>query len=189
MARLQRLFREERHDSLALVHVATCPRRRRNTDVRVARDDERRRRVRAVAPASTTSRYMSTINGDVLYNDGCASGGVGRKRHRHTRLWPALVPERVVRHHPVRRGGTFASTGDIEFAAESFLRGYRACAPGDTFVRLAIGTSNYRGSTGSGHGAAWASLVDAVGAWIDSPPSYAAQETARGANDLEMGWN
>src|SRR6185503_7335325 len=85
--------------------------------------------------------------------------------------------------------GSFASTAQIEFAAEQFLRGYWACAGPDTFLRLGIGTSNYRGSTGFGHGQAWASLVDAVGAWIESPPSYASQEAARGANDLEMGWN
>ena len=141
------------------------------------------------APAPTSSRYMATIDGPTLYNEGCSEGqapidGIvvldfGQPSLQDGTYGTILFDAR----------GSFASIAQIEQAVEQFLRGYWACSPTMTFVRLGIGTSNFRGATGSGHGQAWAALVDAVTGWIDSPPSYASQLAARGAIDFEMGWN
>jgi hypothetical protein len=132
---------------------------------------------------------MSTVNGSVLYNEGCAQGQAadnGIVVLDFGQPWAQNGTYGSILFDAV---GTFASTADIEFAVEQFLRGYWVCSPTDTFLRLGIGTSNYRGATGAAHGQAWGLLVDAVENWIALPPSYASQEAARGANDFEMAWN
>jgi hypothetical protein len=141
------------------------------------------------APASTTSRYMATVDGPTLYNEGCAQGGAADNGIAVLDFGQPWVQDGTYGTILFDAAGTFASTADIESAVEQFLRGYWVCSPSSTFLRLGIGTSNYHGATGGGHGQAWASLVDAVGGWISSPPSYASQEAARGAIDMEMGWN
>jgi hypothetical protein len=141
------------------------------------------------APAPTTSRYMTTVDGATLYNEGCLQG---RAAEDGTVVLDFGQPWAQDGTHGTilfDARGTFASTAQIELAAEQFLRGYWVCSPSNTFLRLGIGTSNFRGMTGAAHGQAWGSLVDTVARWISSPPSYAAQEAGRGANDLEMGWN
>ena len=141
------------------------------------------------APASTTSRYMATVDGATLYNEGCAQGQAADNGIAILDFGQPWAQDGTYGTILFDAGGTFASTADIEFAVERFLSGYWVCSPSSTFLRLGIGTSNYRGATGAAHGQAWASLVDAVGNWINLPPSYASQEAARGATDLEMGWN
>jgi hypothetical protein len=141
------------------------------------------------APAPTTSRYMATVDGATLYNEGCAQGQAADNGIVILDFGQPWAQDGVYGTILFDAGGTFASTADIEFAVEQLLAGYWVCSPSSTFLRLGIGTSNYRGATGAAHGQAWGSLVDAVAGWISLPPSYASQEAARGANDLEMGWN
>jgi hypothetical protein len=137
------------------------------------------------APAPTTTRYMTTTDRDVLYQEGCAqtneSGIVildfGQPWWDGTTYGTILFG-----------ANTFRSIADIEGAVEGWLDGYWSCGGGGA-VRLAIGTSNYQGFTGTGHGVAWAQLVTRVNDWILAPPSWAAREAARGASDLEPSWN
>ncbi|MDQ2983647.1 MAG: hypothetical protein M3R70_06960 [Actinomycetota bacterium] len=84
---------------------------------------------------------------------------------------------------------TFRSLAQIESAAKAWLQGFWDCAPLGAYVRLGIGTSNYRGATGFAHGRAWANMIDRLNAFINAPPSYASMESARGASDIELGWN
>jgi hypothetical protein len=141
------------------------------------------------APAATTSRYMATIDGSTLYNEGCSQGRAAENGIVVLDFGQPWVQGGSYGTILYDARGSFASIAQIEYAVEQFLRGYWVCSPTNTFVRLGIGTSNYRGATGAAHGGAWGALVDAVAAWIVSPPSYASQEAARGANDIEMGWN
>jgi hypothetical protein len=141
------------------------------------------------APAPTTSRYMTTVDGTTLYNEGCQQGQAAEDGIVILDFGAPWVQNGTYGTILFDARGTFASTAQIEFAGEQFLSGYWDCAPSDTFLRLGLGTSNYRGSTSAEHGQAWASMVDTLNGWINSPPSYAAQEDAHGAIDLEMGWN
>jgi hypothetical protein len=132
---------------------------------------------------------MATIDGAVLYNEGCAQGQAAENGIivlDFGEPWTQDATDGTILFDAL---GSFASTSQIEQAVEQFLRGYWACSPANTFMRVGIGTSNFRGATGGAHGQAWASLVNAVADWISSPPSYASQEAARGAIDIEMGWN
>ena len=141
------------------------------------------------APAPTSSRYMATIDGPTLFNEGCSQSQAAEDGIIVLDFGEPWFQDGAYGTILFDAPGSFASTTQIEQAVEQFLQGYWACSATTTFARVGIGTSNFRGATGSGHGQAWAGLVDAVAAWIASPPSYASQEAARGAIDVEMGWN
>ena len=140
------------------------------------------------APAPTVSRYMKTTATQTLYDEGCRQG--------------STTPSgRVVLdfRQPASSGSTygtiifgsntFRSIAEIETAAQWWLAGFWNCAPTGSFVRLAIGTNNYRGATGYGHGQAWANMIDRLNAFVDAPPSWSSKVTVRGAIDAELGWN
>ncbi len=137
------------------------------------------------APAATTTRYMQTTDGTTLYNEGCAqtneSGAIildfGQPWFDGTNYGTIIFGS-----------NTFRSVSDIQMAVQNWLSGYWLCG-GTGFVRLAIGTNNYLGYTGYGHGQAWAQLVNAVESWIVSPPTWGSREAARGGNDIELDWN
>ena len=140
------------------------------------------------APPATVSRYMTTTDPGTLYGEGCNQAN-------------AIPQARVILDfgEPWWNGSaygtiifgsnTFRSVAQIETAAEAWLEGFWDCAPPGTYVRLGVGTSNYRGATGYAHGRAWANMIDRINSFISSPPSYASMETARGASDIELGWN
>jgi hypothetical protein len=80
---------------------------------------------------------------------------------------------------------TFRAISDIESAVQNFLIGYYQCG-GSGFIRLAVGTSNYRGWTTYEHGQAWAQMVNRLNDWVDG---WSDRIGVRGANDIEMDWN
>jgi hypothetical protein len=55
-------------------------------------------------------------------------------------------------------------------------------------VRVAVGTSNYRGATTYAHGQAWAQMVNRLNAWSVAS-GISSVVTARGASDMELDWN
>lgn len=140
------------------------------------------------APPATTSRYMSTIAGSTLYNEGCNQGSArqsgvvvldfGQPQFQNSAYGTLLFD-----------GVTFASVAQIENAVENFLSGYWNCSPDGSYVTLVIGTSNYLGSTNYSHGQAWGQMVNHVGDWISQPPSFVAKETVAGGIDAEMDYN
>jgi hypothetical protein len=137
------------------------------------------------APAPTTTRYMTTTDPTVLYQEGCnqtnESGIVildfGEPWFDGT-LYGTIV----------FGSNTFRSVADIETGVKGWLRGYWNCG-GAGSVRLAVGTSNYGGHAGAGHGAAWAQMVTELNDWVVQPPSWSARESVRGADDLEPSWS
>jgi len=85
----------------------------------------------------------------------------------------------------------FASITNITAAAEAYLDGFYACSGRGPQLRLAVGTSNYKNTTGfvnANHGAAWGQMVNTLASYITSK-GYGSQEFARGANDMEPSWN
>ncbi len=137
------------------------------------------------APPATTTRYMSTTDYDALYNLGCSqtdeSGAIildfGQPWFNGS-SYGTIIFGSI----------TFRSIDDIENAVRGFLSGYYLCG-GSGAMRLAVGTSNYRGSTGYGHGQAWAQMVNRLNDFIVSPPDWSDREAARGASDIELDWN
>lgn len=136
------------------------------------------------APANTVSRYEKTINGGTLWNQGCNQAGTSG----------AVIIDFAQPWYQSGTYGTwnwsnqFFSIAQITNAAESWLQGFAACRSSATVI-LAVGTSNDFGYTGSGHGAAWAGMVNTINAWIASPPSWIPFEQAAGAIDSELGWS
>jgi hypothetical protein len=141
------------------------------------------------APRPTTSRYMKTTDPNVLSNEGCnqaQAGEAGRIVLFFGQPWVQAGTYGTI----IFGSNTFRSISQIEAAVKGWLGGYWGCTPvNGPKVLLAVGTSNFRGETTSGHGAAWARMVNRIEAWIKSPPSYESQETARGASDMETAWN
>ena len=141
------------------------------------------------APPATTSRYMATVDGPTLFNEGCSQGQAADSGFAILDFGEPWFQNGTYGTIVFDGVGSFASTAQIEAAVEQFLNGYWTCSPTSTFLRLGIGTSNFHGATSTEHGQAWGGMVAAVSTWISTPPSFASQEAARGANDLEMGWN
>lgn len=137
------------------------------------------------APNATTTRYMSTTNYDVLYNLGCAQTyETGAVILDFGQPWFNGAEYGTIIFGSI----TFRSVSDIESAVQGFLTGYYTCG-GTGFIRLGVGTSNYRGATGYAHGQAWAQIVNRLNDWVSSPPSWADRIGVRGANDIELDWN
>jgi hypothetical protein len=137
------------------------------------------------APAATTSRYLKTTDQNTLDSEGCQqtneSGVIvlafGQPWFDGTNYGTTIFGS-----------NTFRSVSTIETAVKEWLNGYWVCG-GSGVVSLAIGTSNYRGSTTYGHGQAWAQMVNRIENWIVSPPSWGSRESVHGADDIELDWN
>jgi len=138
-------------------------------------------------PPKTTSRYMVTVDPNILYNEGCTQGAAnetgiivldfGQPWHQNGIFGTILY------------NNDFASLDQIATASEAFLQGFWDCTLyNGQFITLAIGTSNYHGDTSYAHGQAWALEVNQVGSWI-SANGFLSQETVAGASDIEPGWN
>lgn len=141
----------------------------------------------ATAPPATYSHYMKTTDIGVLDALGCDEGA--------GRLSGVTVLDFG---QPAYSGGkygtnifgsnTFRSIAQIEAAARSWLTGWYRCSPSTPRIVLAVGTSNYRGSTTYGHGRAWAGMINNLVAWLGQR-GYAWQEDVAGASDMELSWN
>lgn len=147
------------------------------------------------APPWTISRYMQNVDPNIHFRLGCALGD-------RTEALAGVQQDAVILHYfrPVRfADGTFgasllngadARTGAIGAAAREFARGYWLCtgADLDSQLKLAIGTSNDGNQVNRAHGAAWATMVNAVNVWLRDR-GYSSQAQAVGASDMELGFN
>jgi hypothetical protein len=138
------------------------------------------------------SRYMSTTNVNTLNNLGCAQG----------RATPAGASMLVILDfgQPAYDASTntygtyifgtydFRSVNQIAVASESYLNSFYLCSPPGAYLYLGVGTVNYGSGVTSGHGAAWARMINDIAAWIVDSPSIASKVTVRGANDMEPGF-
>jgi hypothetical protein len=145
------------------------------------------RAIAATPPPPTTSRYMKTTDGSVLYAEGCAAGRVPQRGIAVLDFGsPALSG--TAYGSLLFNSNSFRSTSQIAAAAKNWLQGYWNCSPYGPEITLAIGTSNYRGQTNSSHGRAWAQMVNSVVSWI-SQKGYGSQLDVAGASDMELNWN
>lgn len=144
-------------------------------------------------PPYTTSYYMNTVNPSTLYNLGCTLG-------QHDHDLAGTQDDIVVLDfgRPDYSGGygtrlfsnVFASTSQVAVAVEQFGYGYWYCTGSDTTsqLRLAAGTNNSGAYVTSGHGTAWAQMVNTIGSWMSSH-GYNTQVTSAAASDMELDYN
>ena len=144
-----------------------------------------------VAVASSSSRYVSTIDTQAHYKMGCAAG---QNNERGTIVLAFGQPYQVGFGY-----GTFMydyvsliSTQQIAEAAKSFIRGYGQCAPDEYSLDLVLGTSNYKGETNALHGAAWAGMINDIHAWLTTSSEakdWSTRISVSGGSDMEPSWN
>lgn len=138
-------------------------------------------------PPLTTSRYMVTVDPNILYNEGCKQGAAHQAGVVVLDFGQPWYQKGT--YGSVLFNNDFASLSQIATASESFLQGFWDCTPyNGPFITLALGTSNYHGKTTYAHGQAWALAVNQVGSWITAQ-GFISQETVAGASDMELGWN
>ena len=154
------------------------------------------------APASP-SYYMTTLNGNFIYNLGCELG----TRDKNQSSAQDNVVVLAFGYPRCFAGGGFganlfgygpATLEDIQTVVKYFAAGYYACTGNDKDSNLVIGvgTSNYLGGTepcetgtkAAAHGTAWSGMVREINQWLLAQGIFH-QVQAFAANDMELGWN
>ena len=145
-------------------------------------------------PAPTTSRYMSTVDPNTLYNEGCSQGSANESGVIVLDFGQPWYQNGIY-GTIIFKSLAFVGIDQITTASESFLQGYWDCVPGGSasFITLAIGLNNYKGYTTTSthaysHGQAWGMMVNNVNDWI-ATQGFDSYEIAAGADDMEMMYN
>ena len=141
-------------------------------------------------PATTTSRYVNTVDHTTAYNEGCSMGSAnlgglvildyGQPWYQNGTYGTYLVTPLV-----------FVSNAQIQNAVQGYLDGFYNCSGTTPQLRLGVGTNNYSyrsPQVTAAAGKAWAQMINNLNAYISSK-GYASQEFIRGANDMELDWN
>lgn len=144
----------------------------------------------AAMPATTTSRYVNTVDRTTAYNEGCAQGSAGlgglvildygQPWYQNGSYGTYLVSPLV-----------FVTNAQIQNAVQGYLDGFYHCSSPSPQLRLGVGTNNYSyrsPQVTAGAGQAWGQMINNLNAYISSK-GYASQEFIRGANDMELDWN
>jgi len=132
---------------------------------------------------------MSTVDYTTLYNEGCA---MGTPNQSGLVILDFGQPWYQSGQGSIIFGSlNFVSIAQITSAVEGYLDGFYNCSGPSPQLRLGVGTSNYKSTTGYvtyAHGQAWGNMVNTLNNYISSK-GYGSQEFARGANDIEMDWD
>lgn len=153
----------------------------------------------ATAPLWAPSRYMNTVDPNILYDLGCKLG-------RRDRDLPGTQDNLVVlmfgrpalrndaqgipRQGTILYSNQFASASAIAAAVQQFGRAYWACTSFDldSTTRIVVGTSNNMGEVTAAHGTAWAQMVNDIGNFFIAN-GYSTQAHIAGGSDMELDWN
>lgn len=144
-------------------------------------------------PPATVSRYIGYNNGnthnidsDKMINMGCLLGEI-------TQPGQEIAIILFFGQHWYQSGEygvkifdephySFIDMDTVSFWAKSYKYGFWSCAPVDSHLSLALGTSNYGPYVLQEHGQEWALMVTDVAGYIPSISTY-------GAIDNELDWN
>jgi len=144
----------------------------------------------------TTSYYIGTTQGEILYRLGCELG----TRHRNLPgtqdnvvILAFGAPLQWTRRGQTVYGATLwqgpdASTGEIATAVQEFAKGYYECTDDSSQLRIVIGTSNWGGYVTKEHGQAWAQMVNEVGSWLERQ-GFGSRVRPAGGIDAEVDFN
>jgi hypothetical protein len=144
-------------------------------------------------PGWANSHYMSPVStsymhargcdlGHDLYQDGTVTdlavildfGAPAYSSGYGARLWSGT-------------SGQFESTSWIASRVEQFEGGFYACSPVDETLTVLVGVNSDSSTVGSGHGTAWANMVDSINSWLTSS-GFDWQIWTMGAIDIEAGF-
>lgn len=145
------------------------------------------------APLRSISRYVKTTDTSRWYDLGCALGNAvaNGTRPRNAVVFLAFGDPSYngTYYGSWIYSNSFRSTPQIRAVAQQYGRGYYVCSPYNTYLTIAIGTTNHGGHVTYNHGAAWANMVDATNAYFRNNCCISDQVTAVGAIDAELNWN
>ena len=147
--------------------------------------------VTPIPSSATTSRYIQTTDPQRHYRMGCEAGA--RAEHGIVILsfgQPVLLTD-TLSYGVLIYGVLFpAPMSQISDAAKGFIQGYAQCLPaGSTStIQIGLGINNFQGETSTGHGKAWAQMVNSVDDWLHTS-AYASRVSIAAAADLEPGFN
>lgn len=157
-------------------------------------------------PSVASSLYITTLDAQTIYNEGCA---LGKRDFNTYGVQNDLVvmafgyPQQYSSSEYGAAGFAYpkqyANTSQIAAVVENFGKAYWDCVGSDfeSHLRIAVGTSNYPGgsysSVTSGHGRAWAQMVNGINAWFNNPANCDracdGQVDVVGGSDIELTWN
>ncbi|MDQ7096590.1 hypothetical protein REC12_23625 [Desulfosporosinus sp. PR] len=140
----------------------------------------------SAAPVYTVSRYVT--NPSNAYNWGYAAGQAATNNSGPADSLVILDFGEPTATGSLLVNGTSLTTAQIVTYTENFLGGFWAGTPSWPHVTVAIGTNNCGSNVTNATGQAWGNSVNAVNAYIASA-GFTSQETAIGANDMEIDWN
>jgi len=141
---------------------------------------------------TTISRYMATVDPNVLHAEGCAmaqgTGGQAKSGLVVLDYGEPYTQDGITwGTSDYASGNPFVSTAQIASAIEGYLDGYASCnQPATATLTLAAGTSNFGSHVVAAHAQAWASLVATLSAYV-AGKTYPG-ETVVAADDMETGW-
>lgn len=152
------------------------------------------------APSASLSRFMNTVDTEILYLEGKHLGTLAASTTRDDIIvldfgWPKYDAKTKIYgtllFSGFGAGHNFASTNEIENAVRAFAQGYHDQIilnnnANGSKVAIAIGTNNKKGASYK-HAQAWASMVDKVNSWAKCHEYSEIIVVA--ASDMEMGWN
>lgn len=142
------------------------------------------------APAFTRTRYMASTAETAMMNQGCWEAD---HRPNGIVILDFGQPDKVsgVYGANIFTSPDFRSIATITEAVKDWIRGYWNCSVSGNSINVAVGTNNDDYTDQSiknvtyAHGQAWADMVDALYAWLGTPPSYLSRVSVVGVNDIE----
>jgi hypothetical protein len=138
------------------------------------------------APIATVSRYEKTVTGSTLYLQGLAASS-----QSGITVLDFGQPWYQGGYGTYNWSGSFFSTAQIQGAVEEWIVGWHTGVSQhpSNHMYVSVGESSYFGYTGYADGAAWAQMINAINAWISSPPSWGVNVGALGGIDAETEWS
>lgn len=144
-------------------------------------------------PLATVSRYIGYNNGnahnidsDKMMNLGCLQGQATQPSQDIAVILFFGQPWYQSDEYGVKIFDephfSFVDIDTVGYWSKWYIYGFWSCAPADSHLSLAIGTSNYGSYVGFGHGQEWALMVNDVAEYIPLTSVY-------GAIDNELNWN
>lgn len=149
------------------------------------------------APAPTISYYIRTNDAKTLYDQGVLLAqsqiATGTAQENTVALLfgaPAYDSAQQVYGATLWKRRHKGTVSDISSLVQAFITGYYNNLGNHTnlHVRLILATSNSGKNVTSGHGQAWAQMVNSIASWVIRQ-GYVAQVDIAGGANIELGFN
>jgi hypothetical protein len=133
-------------------------------------------------PHLSESFYVETPSTTWAYNNGCSNGSWDLQ-HNYALRYDILDFGGQTSTGALNVNNQSMSASQIKASVEEYAHGYYNCS-GSTTLYLGVGTNNSVSQISTTGGAAWANMIDSIGA-SSMGQVVASQITFRGADDIE----